>query len=115
MLGHLCQLVLDRLELAQRTAELLALIGVLQRHLQHALQGAGHLRGKHGSLHHADIWRLGAFNVWIGRLHPFKPDTGIGPLDAALRRPGPQEHGFSQRQWHHKPATQLKQGEGLRQ
>ena len=45
LLGQHRQLLLDRLELADRLAELRAVVGVLQRHRQQPLQRAGHQRG----------------------------------------------------------------------
>ncbi|MPM49515.1 hypothetical protein SDC9_96245 [bioreactor metagenome] len=80
MLAHHRQLMLDGLELADGAAELLALVGVLQRALEHRLQRARHLRGNDGGLRGAHIG---------GRLHYWRRlPLRSSPLNACIQRQG---------------------------
>ena len=47
LLGHDAELLLHRLELADRLAELRPVVGIGQRGFEHALHRAGHQRGRH--------------------------------------------------------------------
>ena len=55
MLAHDRQLVLNGLEFTDRATELLALVGVLQRAIEHRLERARHLRRHDGGLQRANV------------------------------------------------------------
>lgn len=77
MLGHHAQLVLNRLELADGPAELLALIRVLQRATEHVHQRAGDLRRGAASLQ--------CFQI-VAASHPLRVrDRGFAPFERGVQ------------------------------